>query len=242
VKAGNLGPREVPHNQYHAFVMMLIELSRALDTDFYRVALTPEQASYANQLSRHVLPRIIAGAQRYFRKRNHEQLCFDDSVDPKTTCMVWQFKEWENGTNLSDTGHANLDMRYIDVLFQHRSRLNSVLAASIYAPEEILLSDTDMTWLANTFVHRVSRGAHLAESLWGNAPNPIDRRDGDCDGWVTLAQFEALGLYDPGFFNDSIAPTLQPHLNPANHAALLAMKVYRAKPPNPKPPKKKWLP
>jgi hypothetical protein len=64
-----------------------------------------------------------------------------------------------------------------------------------------MLSATDMSMLANTFLDVVvkeTRDAnglihtHLAEDLSGKSATPIDNRDYACDGWLNLAEFNSL--------------------------------------------------
>lgn len=239
IKEGKVAGYPIPHNQYHAFVPVLIELSRALDTEYYKGGLAGKQRQYAENMARQILPVFIARAQHY--SQNHVRGdCFERGVKA-AQCLVWNYKDFDgrptpsgvSGPGISDTGHANLDMTYIRVLWQNQPRLDALLAASVYAPEFIDSNARDRTLFANTFLRRVSQGDHFAESLSGNAASPIDRRDYACDGWVHLAEFDnrvfdacakpVLAQYTP----TADYPDPQRHLSIANHAALLSVKRFR---------------
>jgi hypothetical protein len=230
IKAGQMAGYPLPHNQFHAFMPMLIELSRALDTEYYKAGLGPTQRLNAESMARQTLPLVIARGQHYSQNRVFSD-CYDSSTGQRE-CLVWNYKD-HDGPDVSDTGHANLDMRYRRVLWQNQPRLDALLAASA-SPAEFIDSNTrDRTLFANTFLHRVSRGDHLAESLKGEAASPIDDRDDATDGWVHLAEFDgrvfegcarpALALYS----ETKGAPGTHRHLGIATHAALLSAKRFR---------------
>jgi hypothetical protein len=238
IKEGKVAGYPIPHNQSHAFLLVLIELSRALDTEYYKAGLSLKQRRYAENMARQILPVFIARGQHY--SQNHVRGdCFESSTAAQ--CLVWNYKDFDgrptpsgvSEPGISDTGHANLDMSYIRVLWQNQGRLDALLAASVYAPEFIDSNPRDRTLFANTFLRRVSRGDHRAERLNGAAASPVDRRDYACDGWVHLAEFDGR-VFDacakPVLASSRASPQspeLQPHLNIVNHAALLAAKRFR---------------
>jgi hypothetical protein len=57
------------HNEYQAFVMMLIELSRALDSGLYQADLSAFELQQVDEVARQTIPAIVAGVQRYYRNR-----------------------------------------------------------------------------------------------------------------------------------------------------------------------------
>jgi hypothetical protein len=234
---GRFAGYPIPHNQFHAFLLVLIELSRALDTEYYKAGLSLTQRHHAENMARQILPVFIARGQHY--SQNHVRgECFVDDV---AQCLVWNFMDFDglptpsgvSGTHVSDTGHANLDMSYIRVLWQNQPRLDALLAASEYAPEFIDSNARDRTLFANTFLRRVSRGDHLAENLNGDAASPLDYRDPACSGWVHLAEFDsrvfdacARAVLAPSSASGRY-PGPQPFLGIASHAALLSAKRFR---------------
>jgi hypothetical protein len=230
------------HNEYQAFVMALIELPRALDSDLYKRDLTPSERDYAERVARSDLPTIVARAQHFFRNR-----WVLASAPPSDAIKMWLWyyeddpnpPDWLNHEIYNnDIGHAELNMKYIGLLWRNKARLDAFAASSIHGADQIELSLLDMQRLTNTFIYRVNNnGTHLTENLAGWIPTPIDRRDSACEGFLHLTEFHplvytvcetvTLNLYDPSFNFPDGFPAVQPHLGVGNHAALLAAKRFR---------------
>jgi hypothetical protein len=222
------------HNEYQAFLMAQMELSRALDTEFYKANLSSTRRAYVESVARSQIPTIVARAQHYFRNKGG----FTLGVHPATGRQFWLWlyaegagQEFED----NDTGHTALNMRFLELLWRDRARLNNLLTTSVYGPDRIELNHTDMDRFANTFLVRVSKDGHLTENLAGQPSTPVDRRDGSCEGWVSLARFKSLvysrceavtlNPFNTAFDHpDRTYPAVQPHLTVGNHAALLAAK------------------
>jgi hypothetical protein len=81
--------------------------------------------------------------------------------------------------------------------------------------------------LANTFLYVIGAGQDLVQDQDGRIPDPVDKWDGECDGWLNLSRFDSQ-VYDKCLeitlraYGDPDRP-LQPHLSVGNHAALLAL-------------------
>jgi hypothetical protein len=258
------------HNEYQAFVMALIELSRALDSDWYiqglpscrpvvSLGLSPSlriapqchrQQQYVLDEARQTIPAIVAGAQRFYRNR----FSYDFWGPAGRPRFLWYYLD-ENPSSiahdLDNTSHAALEMSYVGLLWRNSDRLNALLASSPSGSDHIMLSATDMSMLANTFLDVIVTSnadangfvhTHLAKDLYRHPDDPIDAPDSDCNGWLNLAEFDylvykkcetvTLHLWDPSIDNPTNDPTIrsaaQPHLGVGNHAALLALKQFRA--------------
>src|SRR6185503_4242215 len=57
---------KVAHNENQAMALTMLELSRALDSNFYRSGLTPGERFAADAWSRVILPRDVAEIQHFW--------------------------------------------------------------------------------------------------------------------------------------------------------------------------------
>jgi hypothetical protein len=222
------------HNQNLAFAIVLIELSRALESQFYRNS--PDRSSLAEP-TRALAPLLVARQQRYFFNR----LCAKDknSSNPEgsppkpcgcrseSSCrFFWNFSDDPGIKPHAEDGHAAIDMRYIELLWRDFARLNAVSSA---VGEPIPLSRTHLRRFANTFLQKVVKGNHLAHNVKGDPADPVNEYDYTCDGWVTLA------AVNPAVYQvcrDLTLRIFEGHnsLTIGNHAALLAYKQFAPRP------------
>ncbi len=230
--AHKIGPLQ--HNINLSFAMVLIELSRALQSPFYRQS--PQRSNDAEP-ARLLAPVLVSRLHRYFVSNLRTV-----TDAPGGGRFVWNFSDDVPAgveTYPEDTGHGALDMRYVELIARDHERLGRLAAAA--APgESIAFDQTHLRRFANTFLQKVVRGPHLADDVTGRPADPIDVRDGMCDGWVVPA------AADPQVYEVCRATTLravfrnprceQKYLNMSNHAALLAHKRFASAPPPPPPP------
>jgi hypothetical protein len=221
--APKIGPEA--HNINLVFGMVLIELSRAIDSPFYRHS--PAASSDA-QRTREMLPLLVSRLHRFFANR-----LFPKS-GPEGGRYCWNFSDDLHQTvkyHVEDTSHGAFDMRFIELLSRDFDRLNAVAQPR---GEPIALDAADMRRFANTFLRHVFRGEHLAENVIGK-PMPSGAYDDACHGWVILA------AADPRVYTACRNLTLrfsgrtQPKLGIGSHAALLANKRF-VPPAEPPPP------
>jgi hypothetical protein len=231
--------KTLPHNVSLSLLMGFVELLRALDSDFYRTH--PQRASDANR-TRLAIPRIVALGQRYFV----------NTLDTSDGLPWQQRYSWKyNGgvpaekTHTEDTSHANLDLFYLDVLWQGLGRLNATLPADA----SILLDDTMRQRFANTFLQQIARpreidtGGNLRSNVEGRAAGDSGKGGPDYynrswDGWIHLAAVDPT-VYEMcrnvGLRTDATGYS-QPYLSVGNHAALLFNKRWQRTPTPPPPP------
>jgi hypothetical protein len=237
-----------PYNRTHAFIKVLIELSRALDSPLF------SQNQRVLLMARLVMPSTVATAHRYFANRLEIR---------GGGYYVWNYgpDEYFNarGTRkvLDDVNHGALSMSSIALLWRDITRLNERLAQS-GSGDWIALSLNDMTMFANTFYYTIGNNVkdgigHLAQDLTGALPtgtddgsgkSKVDSTDGSCPGWLSLAPFDWSYTLNERLYERCEAVTLrlwdptindvrdgdgypQPYLGQANHAALLTMKQFR---------------
>jgi hypothetical protein len=205
------------YNENQAFLMMLIELWRALDSGFYRQSAAPSKDA---EPTRELVPLIVSRHQRYFA--NHLATLTDDARGPRFS--------WHHADDVppgvthdaEDTSHGALDMRYVEVLGRSFDRLNAVASAS---GEPIAFDSSYLTRFANTFIEKIATGTNFAEGVDGGVANPPDHRNGSCEGWVNL------GWVNPTVFDACREMSLrviggsQPYLGIGAHSSMLANKV-----------------
>jgi hypothetical protein len=170
------------HNEYQAFVMALIELSRALDSDLYKVGL-PQCApvftsrsplvtrcrplypplyppppspplQYVEDVARRIIPAIVAGAQRYYFNRYSGVLWYGpDGFWPGVFANMYQWHYLDD--NPPSVPHDLDDTSHAAVEMQYIGLLwrnTDRLNALLGSSDQIALSATHMSNLANTFL------------------------------------------------------------------------------------------
>lgn len=207
-------------NQELAFSMVLIELYRALGSPAY-----PRLDDNYGLHDR--IPVLVARQQRYFAH----------FLEPVGTRYFWDYEDDlppEIGANPEDTSHGSLDMSYFDLLRRNIDFLNPPATA---LGEPILFDSSQVDRFANTFLQEIAAGRDLASDVSGRVIGPIDKHDGNCDDWVSLASAD-VAVYDQcRDVSLRVVDGWQPYLNVSNHSALLANKHYLPAPRPPLPPR-----
>ena len=201
-------------------MMSLIELWRALDSDFYRTS--PARQSNAD-VARGLIPLMVTRFQRYFVNRL--------KIKDKGARYEWHYNDDVPDPHVENSSHANLDMFYLDVLRRNRRRLDTQVAPG---GEPIRLNASMLGRFANTFLHvarpaEIDRGGHVRGNVHGDPTEPdktgrTDVFNYSLDGWVTLAVADAT-VYR--LCRDILLRTsgrAQEYLGIGTHAALLANK------------------
>jgi hypothetical protein len=208
----------MPHNINLAFPMVLIELSRALDSAFYQQS---PAVSRDAEPTRTLIPLLVSRQQRYFANRLH---AIGDN--PNRARFFWHYADDLPSSvdyHPEDTSHGALDMRYLELLRRDFDRLN-VLPTSVGEP--IALEYSYLRRFANTFLQKIVSGANFANDVEGNVANPENRRNGECDGWMNLAVVDARVYRACRKISLLVLGACQPHLTIGNHSALLMNKRY----------------
>ena len=219
-EAGRYAGKPLAHNEAGALMMSLIELWRALDSDFYRTS--PARQSNAD-VARGLIPLMVTRFQRYFVNRL--------KVKDERARYEWHYNDDVPDPHVENSSHANLDMFYLDVLRRNRRRLDTQVAP---AGEPILLNAPMLGRFANTFLHvarpaEIDHGGHMRGNVHGDPTEPdktgrTDVFNYSLDGWVTLAVADAT-VYR--LCRDILLRTsgrTQEYLGIGTHAALLANK------------------
>ena len=167
--------KPLSHNMSGALVMSLIELWRALDSDFYRTS--PDRASNA-ELTRGVIPLVVTRHQRYFFNRLRIK------YDRYTACAM----------------HGTTGTTY--QIRMSRTRHTATWTCSISTSCGAVSIDSTRKWhpwaspfrctmrmlrrFANTFLHiarpaEIDRGGNVRGNVDGDATEP-DEKTGKTDG------------------------------------------------------------
>ena len=208
------------HNENLAFAMVLIELSRALESPYYRQAPTRLNDHDVEPL-RTLIPFLVSRQQRYFANRLSTEI--DLQLVPR---FFWHFSsDLPPGTDLNyypeDTSHGALDMRYLGLLRRDFARLNAMPAS---VGEPIALDDSYLRRFANTFLQMIALGTNFRNNVSGATARPVDRRNSECDGWLNLAVADVRVYNACHEMSLRVVNGEQPYLNIGNHSALLMNK------------------
>lgn len=205
------------HNENQAFMMVLIELFRALDSVFYRQS--PDRSVNAEP-TRTLIPLLVSRQQRYFANRLKT---VEDHPDGAR--FVWNYADDQPpgiGTHRENISHAALTMRYVELLRRDYDRLNALPAT---VGEPIPLDSSYLRRFANTFLQKIAAGTNLAHDIEGNPGDP-KADNGEAGGWVSLAVVNQKVYHECHNVLLRIEDGAQPFLTISNHAALLMSKRY----------------
>jgi hypothetical protein len=214
----------IAHNESLDYAMMLIQLWRVLDSDFYR-RHNPQAPNAAS--SRTLFPLLVSRFYRYFVTRTHVV------SDSRGNRLTWHYQD-DQPTCIKlypeDVNHGLSDIRFLEELRANFDRLN---AAATAGGEPIPMNLTQLEQFANTFLQEIAPGQNFNADVDGTAsqPNPSTGNydeNADCDGWADLT------VADPRVWAVCHDITLrvingaQPYLTMGNHSLLLATKAFSA--------------
>ncbi len=212
---------DLDHNWNQWYMMVLIELSSALDSPWYR---NHRDAAPEARQFRTLLPLVVSRFHRYFFNR------LRTVGSGATARFVWNYNDGTPNTRLEDTSHGAVDIRGLEVLRANFPRLARAAAA---AGEPIVFHNDQLRLFANTFLQKIASGTNLAEDVGGKAASPSDRRNDACEGWVNLAVADAR-VYDKcREVSLRVVDGRQVYLSILSHAALLTNKRWLPPPPPP---------
>lgn len=223
-----------PHNITHEFVMMAIELFRAIDSDFYRQST---EYRWTASLARKLIVSLVTSHQRFFvdaLRTTHERGYSEDPpVNPNLPIpyttpprFVWDYMENSFRPHIEDPSHGALSMSYIGLL-----RDNQALLDARRGPDDgpIPLTSEYLDKFANTFLHNVTSGDHFRHDVAGRIKDnrSEDEYDDRCEGWLQLARANPLVYERCAAITLREVNGLQPKLNIGNHSELLWTKQFR---------------
>jgi hypothetical protein len=214
--------RSHAHNVNLAFAMVLIELSRVLDSPFYQQA--PGRSRDAEP-TRQLIPLLVARQQRYFANRLRTV-----TDGTRSARFMWNFSDDlppEITSHPEDTSHGAVDMGYVELLRRDIERLNAVSAS---VGEPIAFDHSYLQRFARTFLRQIAMGRrNFARNVAGAAVKPPtlpDYYNGQCDGWINLAIADSQVYRVCQSVSLSVLNGAQPYLSVGNHSALLMNKQH----------------
>ena len=223
-----LAGRDLPHNINLTFAMVLIELSRVLDTDFYKQS---PKHSIAALLGRDFMVQTVMRQQRYFASHLDYSIPRPWPWRPQsswcTGIVCWLYGEdapSDHPSHPEDLDHGAMDMSYVDLFLGNYSRF-SFAAQQFKEP----LAPADWQAFARTFVKN-SQDTNFKHDVAGRdepAPYVANSR---CEGWVTMARADSKVYQACHDVSLRIVDGAQPYLNIGNHSSLLANKKYAPQP------------
>jgi hypothetical protein len=210
-RRNELAGRGLPHNQDLTFSMVLIELTRVLNSPFY--LQSPKRVGGAENM-RDFLLLLISRQQRYFANRLF--LCEDG--------VCWRYMDnIPFGTHPEDTDHGSMDMSYVGLVFRDFDRLS---AAAERFHEPLAFTSKDLHAFANTFVGRIAKGDNFRHDVAGQAPKPPYTDNSRCEGWLELTRADPRVWQACRDMSLRIIDSRQPYLNTGNHSMLLMSKKF----------------
>jgi hypothetical protein len=211
-----LAGRDLPHNINLTFAMVLIELSRTLETSFYQQS--PKRSINA-EASREILLLTAIRQQRYFASHLNP-------VNLLIECygiVWWNYMEdlpSDHDPHAEDLDHGAMDMSYVDVFLRNFGQL-SVVAQKFNEP----LAPPDWQGFARTFV-RNTLDTNFRHDVAGHGEPYPYVANSRCEGWLTLARADARVYQTCHDVSLRIVDGAQPYLNIGNHSSLLANKQF----------------
>jgi hypothetical protein len=210
-----------PHNVSFTFSMVLIELSRVLDSPFYQQS--PRRSKDAERI-RFFIPLLVSRQQRYFVNRLSPK-----DLNGYKPCLRNPCRHYMDDlpagveSHIEDTDHSSMDMIYVGLLHRDLGRLN---VAAERSHEPIALNVEYIRRFARTFVENMTGGTNLKGNLAGFGANPPDGSNSRCEGWLELTRADARVYQACHEVTLRIVDGKQPYLNQGNHSALLVNKQY----------------
>jgi hypothetical protein len=210
--------KSIPFNENLSMMQALAECALAADSALYRGSgvATGEQSRLATE----EMPLVVAKNVAYFVDN-----LSSDTLSDGTPYFNW--KTQPGGVN-DDVSHDGFLLGCLAVVLELQTGLNSLLARAARV-ERIPFSGSVGIGLANTFLRKVWRNNNtLSGDIRGSDPGK-DEND-QCAGFIPYAQFDQWvwrrsrdTTFNPRV-DDKGTPT--PHLNVANHGALLRYREF----------------
>jgi hypothetical protein len=222
IAAPRLAGHPLPHNEFNAFLMVLVELSRVLESPFYRQT-SPQSASA--DWARTLLPLLASRGQRYFANRLQSV-----GTNPATARFRWNYMDdlpSGDSPERDDASHASVSMGFIALLNRNFVRLNSL---PIWDGKLIAFDATYLHRFANSVLHmtgatsQVPANVHMSDDVDGTTPTPADKQDGTCHGFLGLTAGDSRVYQACHAMSLRLKNGTQPHLGVGAHSALLANK------------------
>jgi len=218
----DLAGQALPHNINLTFSMVLIELSRVLDTPFY--LQSPRHSAGAENMRDQILV-LISRQQRYLV--NHlNPGALKDQYSSCERNFCWYYMDSrtpDHGPHPEDADHGSMDMSYVGLFVRDSARLRAA-AARLHEP--LPFTDSHPQGFARTFVATLAGGRNLKHDVAGAESDPPDSDNSRCEGWLELTRADASVWQACHAVSLRIVDGRQPYLNIGNHSALLVSKQF----------------
>jgi hypothetical protein len=209
--------RDLPHNINLTFAMVLMELSRVLQTNFYQQS--PNRSVEAAAIGPDILLLSVIRQQRYFA--NHLNPGNLAAACPDVVC--WNYMDnllSDHDPHAEDLDHGAMDMSYVNVFLQNYGRVDLVsqqVSEPFVAP----------AWqaFARTFIKN-TQDTNFRHDIAGQGEPAPYVANSRCEGWVSLAQADSRVYQTCHDVSLRIVGGAQPFLNIGNHSSLLANKKF----------------
>jgi hypothetical protein len=219
-----LAEKPMPHNINLTFSMVLIELSRVLDTPFY--LQSPRRASNAENM-RDFFFVLMPRQQRYFVDHLNPEGLRDHDPCKNHVCWYYNGAPGTPNTDPEDTDHGSMDMSYVGLYLRDFERLR---AAAERFHEEFSL---DPSQFARTFVDTIApntnvTGQNFKSDVAGqqNKKDAPEKSNSRCEGWLELTRADLRVWNLCQEMSLRIVDGQQPYLSIGNHSALLMSKQF----------------
>lgn len=215
--------KPLAYNENLSMMKALADTALAANSALYRgsAAATQSRLTLATKTAPLLIAKDIEYFSRHLQRNTH--------TFPGATLVDWYTQEPDPPKHVpEDTGHAGFVVSSLEVIYQDKDRLDSLLEDQ-HRPERIHLSDQFFDSFVKTFLRSVwvydFQDATGPRNILKGYMDPGDHRNssnednynGACAGWVTLARF------DPWVWVRCRDVVFHPpwSMNAANHAALL---------------------
>ena len=222
-----LAGKPMPHNINLTFSLVLIELSRVLDTSFY--LQSPRRAGGAEDMRDRFFV-LIPRQQRYFVDHLNPAV-LRDQYDACKRNFCWRYSDHGAegvGYHPEDTDHGSIDMSYVGLFLRDFDRLN---AAAARFHEAFSLDLDKRQRLARTFAETIApntnvTGQNFKHDVAGQEEKSPADSNSRCEGWLELTRADAKVWDLCREMSLRIVDGRQPYLGVGNHSALLANKQF----------------
>jgi hypothetical protein len=213
--------KAMPHNINLTFSMVLIELSRVLDSPFY--LQSPKRMSGVEG-ARDSFLILISRQQLYFVHHLNPGGLKEYDACKRNFC--WYYMDSRapgHDPHPEDTDHGSMDMSYVGLFARDSTRLH---AAEERLHESLSLGPEQLRGFARTFVETIAAGHDFKHDVAGHEEKSPPDSNTRCEGWLELTRADLKVWQACRDMSLRIIDEQQPYLGVGNHSALLWSKQF----------------